>query len=98
MKGTIKVLTMLVGEDGKDIGNIGELELPHVPQIGSHILAHDTPEAPANGIDQEHVYEVVDVRYQVRRAVAGGTRELFGWEIAVRHRGPHLAFRLPMAD
>ena len=95
MKETITVPAMLVGEDGRYVGNIGELELPHVPQIGSHILAHESFEANPSGPDPEHAYKVVDVRYQVtRRTEPSGVRRLTGWEIAVQHIGEHLDLRV----
>jgi hypothetical protein len=95
MAETITVHTMLVNETGKLHRVLGDLELPHVPQIGSHILAHPI-DAPEDGIgSEEHIYEVVDVRYQVGRYGAPSrVRKLMGWEILLKDRGSHLKFRL----
>ena len=94
MNGHVDILVMLIGDDGRDCGNLGTCSFPHVPQLGSHVLLHPPEPESSSLVDEEHVYEIVDIRYQFARPEdSESARRLFGWEIAVRHRGPHLDYR-----
>ena len=91
---------MGVSAKGKLTRGLGMVEFPHVPQIGSHILAAPKGSSDPNGPDAElHIYEVIDVTYEVgtppEDGPSDGLRPLKGWEIIVEDRGPRRDFIYP---
>ena len=83
------VNTILVDKTESGHRVLGSLELPHVPQIGSHILAHPI-DAPSDGsLSVEHAYEVVDIHYQVGEFQSTSqAHRIKGWEVWLKDKGP----------
>ncbi|GEM_PF-5409039 len=98
MKDDVPILAMLVGKDGRHVGNLGVLRFPHVPQIGSIVLAYpywstdgETPKRDKADVEPEiHLYKIVGVTYQfnpVDDEVKSAT--LSDWEIDLSHVEPY---------
>ena len=84
---------MGVSAEEQQARGLGLTEFPHVHQISSHLLATPEKSKDPNDPDSElHLYEVIDVIYQVgtppEDGPSDGLRQQHGWEIMVENLDP----------